>query len=104
MLVFLLTKTARSTKANSKMEPYAEKVCTENHIKICILCLLVMCRSRIISFILLTGLLTFADGTHGVPRREGVFDKDQFVKCKKCESIIQQANVAAETARNQSQA
>ena len=50
---------------------------------------------------LLTGLLTFADGTHGLPRNEGYFEGGTIVKREKCPSVYHRALQAAERARTQ---
>ena len=49
----------------------------------------------------ITGLLTFADGTHGLPRNEGYFEGSALVERKKCTTIILKAQQAAERARAQ---
>ena len=50
---------------------------------------------------MITGLLTFADGTHGLPRNEGYFDGNKLVKRDKCPNVIYKAEQAAEKARSQ---
>lgn len=46
-----------------------------------------------------TGLLTFADGTHGLPRNEGFFEGSKLVRREKCPSAVHRAIQAAERAR-----
>ena len=45
-------------------------------------------------------MITFADGTHGLPRNEGSFEGNKIVKQQKCSSVINRALQAAEKARN----
>ena len=45
------------------------------------------------------GLVTFADGSHGIPRNEGVFDKHRLIRPEKCAEIVYKANAAAEGAK-----
>ncbi|XP_077862681.1 MORN repeat-containing protein 4 homolog [Saccoglossus kowalevskii] len=47
------------------------------------------------------GLLTFADGTHGLPRNEGLFQGTRFIERKKCPEIVQRAQRAATIAKAQ---
>ena len=47
------------------------------------------------------GLLTFTDGSHGVPRNEGHFENNKLVRHEKCPDVIQKANALAERARAQ---
>ena len=47
------------------------------------------------------GLLTFADGTHGLPRNEGYFEGTSIVRREKCPASVQKARQAAERARSQ---
>lgn len=47
------------------------------------------------------GLVTFADGTHGLPRNEGFFENNQIVRREKCPAIVRKALQAAERARAQ---
>ena len=49
----------------------------------------------------ITGLLTFADGTHGLPRNEGYFENSALVRREKSGHVLQKARQAAERARNQ---
>ena len=49
----------------------------------------------------LAGLLTFADGTHGLPRNEGYFENSALVRRGKSGHVLQKARQAAERARNQ---
>ena len=49
----------------------------------------------------LSGLLTFADGTHGLPRNEGYFENSKIMQRKKCPDVIHRAIQAAERARSQ---
>lgn len=37
------------------------------------------------------GLLTFSDGSHGMPRNEGLFENNKLVKREKCQAVIQRA-------------
>ena len=43
------------------------------------------------------GLLTFTDGTHGLPRNEGIFEDNKLIKRVKCTDIVLKA---AQTAKN----
>ena len=47
------------------------------------------------------GLLTFADGTHGLPRNEGYFEGGTIVRREKCPTAYHRAVQAAEKARSQ---
>ena len=46
------------------------------------------------------GLLTFTDGSHGLPRQEGKFDCGKLVEQSDCQSQVKKAQDAAVTARN----
>uniref|UniRef100_A0A7N4NYQ7 MORN repeat-containing protein 4 n=1 Tax=Sarcophilus harrisii TaxID=9305 RepID=A0A7N4NYQ7_SARHA len=46
------------------------------------------------------GLLTFPDGSHGVPRNEGLFENNKLLRREKCSAVIQRAQRASESARN----
>lgn len=50
-------------------------------------------------FIPHVGLLTFPDGSHGVPRNEGVFENNKLLKREKCQAVVQRAKNSASTAR-----
>ena len=54
-------------------------------------------------FFILIGLLTFADGTHGLPRNEGYFENNVLVKREKCTAVIKEALRQADAARQQRQ-
>lgn len=43
------------------------------------------------------GLLTFTDGTHGLPRNEGYFEGNKLIQREKCTDVI---NRAVQTAKN----
>ncbi len=45
------------------------------------------------------GLVTFPDGTNGIPRNEGLFEQDKMVTRGKCDQVIQDANMAAQIAQ-----
>jgi hypothetical protein len=47
------------------------------------------------------GLLTFTDGSHGLPRNEGHFENNELVRHEKCTDIIQKAIEIAERAKAQ---
>jgi len=47
------------------------------------------------------GLLTFIDGSHGLPRNEGYFENNKLVRHEKCTDIIQKAIAIAERAKAQ---
>ena len=53
------------------------------------------------SIIHITGLITFADGSHGLPRNEGYFEGNKMVKREKCSAVIQKALSSAEAAKKQ---
>ncbi|NWR33057.1 MORN4 protein, partial [Tachuris rubrigastra] len=46
------------------------------------------------------GLLTFPDGSHGVPRNEGFFENNKLLRREKCTAIIQRAQGASKSAHN----
>lgn len=46
------------------------------------------------------GLLTFPDGSHGVPRNEGFFENNKLLRREKCPAIIQRAQGASKSAHN----
>lgn len=46
------------------------------------------------------GLLTFPDGSHGVPRNEGFFENNKLLRREKCTAIIQKAQGASKSAHN----
>ncbi|CAF4296875.1 unnamed protein product [Rotaria sp. Silwood2] len=48
-----------------------------------------------------TGLLTFTDGSHGLPRNEGHFENNKLVRRKKCTDIIRKAITCADKAKVQ---
>ena len=48
-----------------------------------------------------TGLVTFADGSHGLPRNEGYFEGTKMIKREKCSGVVQKALSVAEAARKQ---
>lgn len=44
------------------------------------------------------GLLTFTDGTHGLPRNEGIFEDNKLIKRVKCTDLILKASQTAKSA------
>ena len=44
------------------------------------------------------GLLTFTDGSHGLPRNEGVFEQNKLTQRLKCTDAISKATQAAKNA------
>ncbi|KAM6347962.1 MORN repeat-containing protein 4 isoform 5-T6 [Alca torda] len=46
------------------------------------------------------GLLTFPDGSHGVPRNEGFFENNKLLRREKCPAVIQRAQGASKSAHN----
>ncbi|KAJ7325102.1 hypothetical protein JRQ81_018122 [Phrynocephalus forsythii] len=44
------------------------------------------------------GLLTFPDGSHGVPRNEGFFENNKLLRREKCQAIVQRAQSASRLA------
>lgn len=46
------------------------------------------------------GLVTFPDGTHGLPRNEGYFEANHLVRREKCPMLVHRAREAAKRARN----
>lgn len=51
-------------------------------------------------FALPAGLLTFPDGSHGIPRNEGVFSDNKLLKREKSQAVVQRARSSACTARS----
>lgn len=47
-----------------------------------------------------SGLLTFPDGAHGVPRNEGLFQNHKLQKREKCPGVVQRAQASASNARS----
>lgn len=47
-----------------------------------------------------SGLLTFPDGAHGVPRNEGLFQNHKLQKREKCPGVVQRAQASASGARS----
>jgi hypothetical protein len=47
------------------------------------------------------GLLTFTDGSHGLPRNEGYFEDNKLIRHEKCTGVIQKAVATAERAKTQ---
>lgn len=47
----------------------------------------------------IAGLLTFPDGTHGVPRNEGLFENNKLLKREKSQAVVQRAQGSAAKAR-----
>ena len=45
------------------------------------------------------GLITFSDGTHGIPRTEGFFDGNKLTSRENCGDVVESARQAAEMAR-----
>lgn len=46
------------------------------------------------------GLLTFPDGSHGMPRNEGFFENNKLLRREKCTAIIQRAQGASKSAHS----
>ncbi|KAJ8317216.1 hypothetical protein KUTeg_005120 [Tegillarca granosa] len=46
------------------------------------------------------GLVTFSDGTHGLPRNEGYFDGNKMTRREKCPHVIRKAQDAAIRAKD----
>ncbi|XP_045424661.1 MORN repeat-containing protein 4 isoform X1 [Lemur catta] len=46
------------------------------------------------------GLLTFPDGSHGIPRNEGLFENNKLLRREKCSGVVQRAQSASKSARN----
>ncbi|XP_070212255.1 MORN repeat-containing protein 4-like [Littorina saxatilis] len=46
------------------------------------------------------GLVTFPDGTHGLPRNEGYFEYNQIVRREKCPTVIHRAQEVAKRAEH----
>lgn len=46
------------------------------------------------------GLLTFPDGSHGIPRNEGLFENNTLLRREKCSAVVQRAQSASKSARN----
>ncbi|EGV99291.1 MORN repeat-containing protein 4 [Cricetulus griseus] len=46
------------------------------------------------------GLLTFPDGSHGIPRNEGLFENNKLLRREKCSAVVQRAQSASKSARN----
>uniref|UniRef100_A0ABK0LM01 MORN repeat-containing protein 4 n=1 Tax=Rattus norvegicus TaxID=10116 RepID=A0ABK0LM01_RAT len=46
------------------------------------------------------GLLTFPDGSHGLPRNEGLFENNKLLRREKCSAVVQRAQSASKSARN----
>ena len=47
-----------------------------------------------------TGLVTFPDGSHGLPRNEGYFELNQIVRREKCRMVVHRAQEAAKRAEH----
>ena len=47
-----------------------------------------------------TGLVTFPDGSHGLPRNEGYFELNQIVRREKCPMVVHRAKEAARRAEH----
>ncbi|XP_028917156.1 MORN repeat-containing protein 4 isoform X1 [Ornithorhynchus anatinus] len=45
------------------------------------------------------GLLTFPDGSHGLPRNEGLFENNRLLRREKCAAVLQRAQSASQAAR-----
>ena len=45
--------------------------------------------------------MTFADGSHGLPRNEGYFEGSKMIKREKCSGVIQKALSMADAAKKQ---
>ncbi|XP_039727529.1 MORN repeat-containing protein 4 isoform X1 [Pteropus medius] len=46
------------------------------------------------------GLLTFPDGSHGIPRNEGLFENNKLLRREKCSAVVQRAQSASKSARS----
>ncbi|XP_072827821.1 MORN repeat-containing protein 4 isoform X2 [Vicugna pacos] len=46
------------------------------------------------------GLLTFPDGSHGIPRNEGLFENNKLLRREKCSVVVQRAQSASKSARS----
>ncbi|XP_066211524.1 MORN repeat-containing protein 4 isoform X1 [Saccopteryx leptura] len=46
------------------------------------------------------GLLTFPDGSHGIPRNEGLFENNKLLRREKCPAVVQRAQSASKSARS----
>nr|XP_012999070.1 MORN repeat-containing protein 4 isoform X1 [Cavia porcellus] len=46
------------------------------------------------------GLLTFPDGSHGIPRNEGLFENNKLLRREKCSAVVQRAQSASKSARD----
>lgn len=57
-----------------------------------------LCLSNILTQFCFTGLMTYPDGTHGLPRTEGMFRDHRLIRREKCALVIQKANQAAQIA------
>jgi hypothetical protein len=44
------------------------------------------------------GLVTYTDGTHGLPRNEGYFEGNKLIRREKCTDLIMKANQTAKNA------
>uniref|UniRef100_A0A803TYJ1 MORN repeat-containing protein 4 n=1 Tax=Anolis carolinensis TaxID=28377 RepID=A0A803TYJ1_ANOCA len=44
------------------------------------------------------GLLTFPDGSHGIPRNEGFFENNKLLRREKCQAVVQRAQSASRLA------
>jgi len=49
---------------------------------------------------MIVGLVTFADGTNGLPRQEGKFECGKLVESCDCSSQVKKAKDSAASARN----
>ncbi|KAK3791399.1 hypothetical protein RRG08_012581 [Elysia crispata] len=47
------------------------------------------------------GLVSFPDGSHGLPRNEGYFEREHLVRREKCGRSLQRARDVSRTARDQ---
>ena len=47
--------------------------------------------------------MTFPDGSHGLPRNEGIFENNSFIERIKCPDVIRKAKEAALSADSQAQ-
>ena len=52
-----------------------------------------------LSFLVLSGLITFCDGSNGLPKFEGRFENGQLVERRLCPDEVNKARKAAEQAQ-----
>ena len=52
------------------------------------------------SCLISSGLLTFPDGSHGIPRNEGFFEGNKLIRREQCGQKVARAEQAAAKAKN----